>query len=238
MTRVDRVTRVILLERGRRGKIHPVLYGYLFSAIVGVALLGVALLGGHHDGDGGDAGDGGDGDGDQADAQGHHGGAQHPHFLSGLLSVQLWTCLLTFGGVTGLALRLVAHIGEPLCGALSAGVGLLAAVLVRGLWRRAALPTSSGTVSTAELVGQSATVILPFGKGQTGKIQLCAKGSTVDLLAMLSEGEDEALAAGEEVVILRLSDGTAQVVRPSALLPAASPPGSRQSTLARRLRDP
>ena len=52
---------------------------------------------------------------------GHHSGSDGldsgvPTALLWLMSIQLWTYLLAFGGLTGLLLRTVAKVGEPVAG--------------------------------------------------------------------------------------------------------------------------
>src|SRR5205814_2091731 len=81
----------------KRAKLRAVLAAYLFSLVVGGALLVASLVGGHHD-------------------TGHDGGAEHDatHDLAwSMLSVRFWTYGLTFGGATGVLLRLLAHAPEP-----------------------------------------------------------------------------------------------------------------------------
>jgi membrane protein implicated in regulation of membrane protease activity len=207
-----------------------VFYIYLFAAVAGCLLVGVSMAGigaGDGDGDGGDdahaLGDGqsdthaltdGQGGHDAADHggdHGHHGGA-----LSGLgaaagvlFSLQLWTYLLAFGGLTGLLLRTLAHVGEPAAGLCALAVGLGTGFTARKVMRRMTAIGDSGTVEQDKLIGTSAQVLIPADAGRTGKIRLLARGQTLDMLARASDGK--ALITGTEVVIVDMKDGIAEV---------------------------
>lgn len=177
-------------------------------------------------GGGADHGHGdGHGAGHAAAGAGHHGG--HASWAEGasalalfLFSLQLWTYVLAFGGITGLLLRLVAHVAEPMAGLCALGVGLGTAVTARKVLRRLSAGSDSGTVDGNRLVGSTAQVLIPAQAGGTGKIRLMARGQTIDLLARMPDGSP--LAEGAEVLILDLKDGIAEVTadlddRPRAL---------------------
>ncbi len=195
---------------------------YLFAAVAGCLLVLVSLMGGAHqdgsaDGDGApltdsahDATGAGSHDGHPAhEAAGHVAGLSAT--LGWLLSVQLWTYLLAFGGLTGLLLRTVARVPEPLAGGCALAVGLVTALGARAVLRRALGSSDSGMVSYDRLVGSSAQVLIPADPGGTGKIRLTAGGQLLDLLARASDGG--ALPAGARVSILDVRDGTAEVLR-------------------------
>jgi hypothetical protein len=201
-----------------------VLYIYLFASVAGGLLVLVSLFsGGHHDA-GTDAGGGGadsahlvghgDGVATGADGQPGHGAevaapAGLGAALGWLLSVQLWTYLLAFGGLTGFLLRTLAHVPEPLAGGGALAVGLGTALAARAVLRRVIGSTDSGTTSYERLVGSSAQVLIPAGPGSTGKIRLTARGQTLDLLARASDGGE--LVADGVVSILDVRDGVAEV---------------------------
>lgn len=212
--------------------IRGVLYIYLFAAVAGGLLVLVSLAsGGHHDNGGGDAGgdgvahgDGaahGDGvahghsdtpgnhDGDAAIGPGDGGLGAFGTAMGFFLSLQLWTYLLAFGGITGLLLRAVAKLPEPLTGLCAAGVGLGTALAARAILRRATGAVDSGTTATDKLAGATAKVLIPAAAGQTGKIRLESRGQTVDLLAHATDGA--ALTEGAEVLIVEVRDGIAEV---------------------------
>ncbi len=183
----------------------------------------LAVAGSHGSGGGADHGHG---DGHATPGAAHHGG-HAPSWAEGasalalfLFSLQLWTYVLAFGGITGLLLRLVAHVAEPMAGLCALGVGLGTAVTARKVLRRLSAGSDSGTVDGNRLVGSTAQVLIPAQAGGTGKIRLVARGQTIDLLARMPDGAS--LAEGAEVLILDLKDGIAEVTadlddRPRAL---------------------
>jgi membrane protein implicated in regulation of membrane protease activity len=216
-----------------------VFFVYLFAAVAGCLLVLVSLFGGgHQDADASAALDHASAD-MSADGAGHgrllgdgHSGHHDtagglPSALGWLLSVQVWTYLLAFGGATGLLLRLVAHVAEPLAAAGALTVGLGSAVTARLLLRRIVNSADSGTTSHDRLIGSSAQVLIPAAAGATGKIRLSARGQLLDLLARASDGGP--LTEGAPVSILEIRDGVAEVTRdddePGALAarPAARP---------------
>lgn len=207
------------------------LYFYLFAAVAGSLLVGVSVAsGGGNDGDAGGGGDSSDAHA-LTDGSGHaqapeqalttssgpgHMNLSHSHHGSGLgaaalqlLSLQLWTYLLAFGGLTGLLLRTLGHVGEPMAGLCALSVGLGTALTARKVLRGLAREVDSGTVDAERLLGATAEVLVPADAGKTGKVRLSVRGQTVDLLARASDGS--ALTAGAEVVILEVKDGVAEV---------------------------
>jgi hypothetical protein len=172
-----------------------VLFVYTGAAVTGLVLLAASLLGAGHGHDAGHA------------TSGDH---ESPPLV--LLSARVWTYLLAFGGATGLLLRFVAPVDEPLRALLAVGVGTAAAALARSLITRASRSGPSGTVQRADLVGRAAGVLVPFDRATTGKIRIRAAGSHIDLLA--TTDDPEPLRGGEEVLILELrEDGAAVVTR-------------------------
>ena len=176
------------------------LYVYVALAVVGLVLLGASIAGAGHD-VGHDASLGHD------DAS-----TEHSSPASALLSVRVWTYLLAFGGVTGVLLRLVGHEGEPLTGLVSVAVGVVAAAMARLVIGRASRAGASGMTQSRELVGRTASVLVPFAAGKTGKIRVRVAGGDVDVLATADDGE--ALEPRDEVLIVELREGgTALVTR-------------------------
>lgn len=182
----------------------------------------------------------GTGHGDGHAGAGHHGG--HSSWADGasalalfLFSLQLWTYVLAFGGITGLLLRLVAHMAEPMAGLCALGVGLGTAITARKVLRKLSASSDSGTVDGNRLVGSTAQVLIPAPAGGTGKVRLVARGQTIDLLARSNEGQP--LLEGAEVVILDLKDGVADVTADLDDRPPALPVGQSQSGTPAALAD-
>lgn len=196
---------------------------YLFAAVAGGLLVLFTLFsGGHHEAgpDGGPLLDDASAAhaGASADAGHHHGHGSAEAAAQGLgatfswlWSVQLWTYLLAFGGITGLLLRSVAGVAEPLAGGCALGVGLGTGLLARAVLRRVMASAPSGTTSHEHLVGSSAQVLIPAAAGGTGKIRLTTAGHMLDLLARASDGGE--LREGTMVSILDVRDGVAEVLR-------------------------
>jgi membrane protein implicated in regulation of membrane protease activity len=175
---------------------------YLGAVAFGLTLLVASLvMGGKDTGDG--AGDAGGGDGDHGD--GGHGDGGHAHGDIGLgwvpiTSFRFWVFLFTFGGGAGAALTwlgsstVVAAVGALGVGWLS---GTAAVAIVRSLTRHSV----SSELGAAELLGETATVILPIGPGKPGKVRVDVKGRTEDFVANVVEDGGE-LPAGTAVLIV------------------------------------
>jgi hypothetical protein len=173
---------------------------YLIAAITGGTLLIASLLTGHHGG------------GHELDHSGApaHDHAGHGSGIAGLvLSVRFWTYLFAFGGGTGLLLRLLAHLGEPLALLLSLGVGAASGAAVQIVMDRLS-QEAGGVVASRELVYKLGTMLLPAAPGQSSRVRVTINNQTVDLIAVT---DDISIAAREEVLILDVKDGVAHVTR-------------------------
>ena len=168
------------------------LYAYLFATVVGGVLLGVSVLGADHHGDAGDGGD-----------AAHDGEA-----ASALFSLRTWTYFLAFGGATGLLLTTLTGAGLVLTALLAASVGVTSSLTARVVIRHMLSSGGGGTVQQHELVGRSASVLVPADRGKTGTVRLQVKNSTVDLMAVCDEAD---LGPGDEVLIVDMKDGRALV---------------------------
>lgn len=186
---------------------------YVFSLVLGGILLAASVFsGGDHDGgdvDGGDADLGGDGDGGIDHHEPGHGDAAG--FAAMFLSLRFWTFFSAFFGLTGLVfdgLELLPSL--PSLGlALVLGFGIASgtATLMRFLGQ-----SDVGEVpGSHDYVGQTARVLLPFGKGDTGKVRLTLKGTLVDVLA--STDEEEPFRADERALVVEMQGTTAYVSR-------------------------
>jgi hypothetical protein len=171
-----------------------VLYGYVAAAVLGLMLLAASLAGAGHE-----------------HALGHDAG-EHPSPAFALLSVRVWTYILAFGGVTGAALRLGVHAGEPASAIAGVAVGVLAGAMAHFVIGSATRAGRTGTVRPADLVGRSARVVVPMAAGATGKVRVRVADADVDLLATTDGGEP--LDRHDEVLIVEVRpEGTALVAR-------------------------
>ena len=172
----------------------PVVYAYVSAAIVGLVLVAASLAGAGHE------------------HAGSHDLGEHPSPAFALLSVRVWTYFLAFGGVTGSALRLAVHAGEPSSAIAAGGVGVIAGAMAHLVIGRATRPGRTGTVRPADFVGRPARVLVPVAPGATGKVRARVAGADVDLLAT-TDG-DEALDLRDDVLIVEVRpEGTALVTR-------------------------
>jgi NfeD-like C-terminal, partner-binding len=181
---------------------------YIGALLFGGILIAASAFGaGEHPVDGFSAG--------AADA--HAEGAGHGSFIA-LFGFRFWSFAAAFFGVTGLMLR-VAHVGgAPVIGAVvGAGAGLGASVFFRKMTRE-----SVGRVAdVGALIGREGKLLLPVARAQQGKVRVAhPAGVHVDLVAETTD--DEALAAGTEVIIIEVRGLIAVVAR----APSASRGGS------------
>ncbi len=204
-------------------------YFYLFSALTGALLVAVSVFSGsdgaagHADTNAGLGDVHGDGEGD-GNWLGGLGSAAMLFF-----SLQFWTYLLGFGGLTGLLLHFLAHTPEPTTGCCALLVGLGTALAARKILRRLSTTGDGGTVEQEKLIGASAEVLIPAAQGATGKIRLMARGQTLDLLARTTESAG--LQEGTTVLILNIKDGVAEVTLEDLAEPKSQKP---QATAGKR----
>jgi hypothetical protein len=176
---------------------------YLFSAIVGAGLLAFSLLG---------VGD-------------HHAGHDHPVLadadhpgLGELVLALLRPRNFIFGfagfGLTGTVLTLLS--AGPLLTPLAAGgmgVGFFfLSHVVFTLLRRT--ETASDPVSDTQLMGERARVTLALEPGRAGRVACLLGGREVYLTARLAPSAPDRIPVGHEVVVVRVSNGVAEVATP------------------------
>jgi NfeD-like C-terminal, partner-binding len=193
-----------LLSSHVRG--HRVLALYIGSLLFGGLLIGASVLGaGDHPVDVHSP------DVTDAHAEGH-GAAR----LAALFGLRFWSFATAFFGVTGLLLHFIggAVVGAaaPVISAVvGAGAGLGASAFLGSMTRQ-----SVGRVGeAAALVGREGRLLLPVARAQQGKVRLALPaGAQMDLVA--ESGEDEALQAGAEVIIVEVRGTVAVVARAPA----------------------
>jgi hypothetical protein len=187
---------------------------YLFAAVLGGGLLLLSQLAGDH-------GDGSAGAHGDASDFGAHGPAE---LLFGFFRPRNFIFFLAAFGLTGTLLTLTGS-GGPLTLAFSALMGVLAMALTHGVftWLRRN-DTATDTVADADLEGGVGRVVLPVRPGERGRIACLVGDQEMHVTARLTEGAQEALELGREVVVIRMVDGEAEV---SALEPPPLPPASK-----------
>ncbi len=189
---------------------------YLISLIVGGFFVLLSIFGGgdhetdhelHIDVDG-------DLDGD-VDSGGFSGlDTDHELGFVDLLSIRALFLFAAFFGLSGTLLGAVGT-AEPLTAALSIFTGLSVGLGGNYLIKKFAYEQVSSQISSDDLKGRTAKVILPFGGVNNGKIQLEAGGKRMQLTAKMFEGEpDESLDLNDQVVVVRMDGRIAEVVKP------------------------
>jgi membrane protein implicated in regulation of membrane protease activity len=167
-------------------------YGYVFALVAGGILLGasVVLGGGDHD----------------AEVHGdvHGGDAAGDHAASAIDA-------LAFFGLTGVVLTLFELAPGWVTGFAAAGMGAAAGIGASLVIRKLSGRESNSAVGAADYVGKTATVMVPVGPGQLGRVRLTLKGSTVDVLA--STIDDATFATRDEVLVVEMDGTTARVAR-------------------------
>jgi hypothetical protein len=194
---------------------------YLGAVAFGLTLLVASLLMGGKDTGDGAGGDGADGDGGGDGADGDGGGDGHGeggHAQAGdiglgwlpFTSLRFWTFLLTFGGGAGAVLTWLGS-SSVVAGAGALGVGWLSGAASVAIVRSLTRHSVSSELAAAELLGETATVVLPVGPGKPGKVRVVVKGRTEDFVANVVEDGGE-LAVGAAVLIVAEGEGGSLVV--------------------------
>jgi hypothetical protein len=147
----------------------------------------------------------------------HAEGSTHGQLIA-LFGLRFWSFATAFFGVTGILLRFAGVPGSAgIAAVVGVAAGLGASVFFRKMTREAV-----GSVGDASaLVGREGRLLLPVGRAQQGKVRLARPaGGHVDLVA--EAGEDEALAAGAEVIVVEVRGNVAVVARAPATRPGAA----------------
>lgn len=154
---------------------------YVTLAIGGTLVLVSIALGGDHDHDV-DAG---------ADASvdaGHAGGFDAMDAWLPFASLRFWTFFAAFFGLTGTLLTSFELGGGAVTvGVLSGAMGYLSGVAVTAVIRKLKDEVVDSAVSSDDLMGEQATVMIPFGKGRDGKVRMNVKDRIVEALATTDE---------------------------------------------------
>jgi len=175
---------------------------YIVCLIVGGALVALSILGGGDT----DAAFDADAAGDVAEMDGE-GLAAAARFLS----FRDLVFFVTFFGLTGTLLTALG-IGPLLAAPFSVAVGVAAGALVHRVMVTLARTESGELADGAALEGTLASVVVGIDRKHQGKIAVNGGDHTFQLVACLHEqAEARRLRVGDEVVIVRVADGVAQV---------------------------
>lgn len=193
------------------------IYLYLFALVLGGILLGASML----------LGSSGSGAGHAEAELGHAelGHADHDHgleahdasggfesFLVAFLSMRFWTFFLAFFGLTGVVLDGFGLVTSSiLAGAIAVAMGAGSGAAAVWIMRRVRADDSNSAAHARDFVGKTGRVMVGFGPGQTGKVRVEVRGSTVDLLAVPID--ESTFAAKEEIIIVEMEGTRVKVAR-------------------------
>lgn len=135
-----------------------------------------------------------------------------------LKSFKFWTFFLAFFGLTGTIFTLLSLWANAIgVAALSAFMGLFAGLLISYLIYVGDRSTAGRVIGQDDFRNLEGKVVLPFGQGRRGKVQVRLQGRLIELEAVMFERDEEVVFNfDDECIILEVDNGVAQVV------PAAS----------------
>ncbi len=193
------------------------IYLYLFALVLGGILLGTSML------LGGSEGGADDGLAD-ADMEVEHGSDAHPvadghdasggfeSFLVAFLSMRFWTFSLAFFGLTGVVLNGFGLVTSTFVSAVIAtAMGVCSGMGAVWIMRRVRADDSNSAAHAQDFVGKTGRVMVGFGPGQTGKVRVEVRGSTIDVLAVPID--ETTFGTKEEVIIVEMEGTRAKVAR-------------------------
>lgn len=163
---------------------------------------------------------GGDADGDldmdadtdlELDADAELGAG--PGFID-LFSLRTLFLFAAFFGLCGVLLALT-DVSEVLRAVLAISTGAFVGLGGNYVIKRVGYAQISSTVTSVDMKGKSGHVVIPFGPTDKGKIVLRSKGQRLQLIARAFEEAEDSFEPGDEVVVVRVDGGIAEVVKPS-----------------------
>ena len=131
-----------------------------------------------------------------------------------LLSVRALFLFAAFFGLTGVVLDALGA-GGLYTALVAVLTGLVVGLGGNYFIKRVGYAHVSSNVTEGDLQGRTAEVLVPFEGARRGKISLVVKGHRMHLLARPLDAEVlEAYERGDEVVVVRMEGGVAEVVKP------------------------
>jgi membrane protein implicated in regulation of membrane protease activity len=151
---------------------------------------------------------------------GHGDGHSNAGAIAIFLSVRFWTFGLMSFGFVGTLLHFLGLAGSVMTLGTAAVVGVFSGVLASAAMRAIARAQTSSGGEADEAIGHIGRVLLPFARGQHGKVRIEVHGRLVDFIAST---DDERLDTGESVIVEEMRGTTAHVSRAGDSL-APKPP--------------
>ena len=193
---------------------------YLIALLVGGFLLAMSMLGAEKHGFDADMDVDADIDMDadadvDADADGDgdfHGSGGFDAVLAWLpfASLRFWTFFAAFFGLTGVTMTIGKFVSSYVGLGLAIGVGYVTGMGMTRVIKKLSTERVDSSLGSNDVVGSTASVVLPISKEDGGKIRLELKGRVIELLA---ETEDDVtLDRGQTCIVYGMKDDGAAVV--------------------------
>ncbi|MCZ6757696.1 MAG: hypothetical protein O7C39_05375 [Bacteroidetes bacterium] len=132
-----------------------------------------------------------------------------------LFSLRALFLFAAFFGLTGSLFTWFGGV-EPMTAILSTVTGMMVGLGGNYVIKKFAYEHVSSNVTIEHLRGKTGSVLLPFGSEDKGKILVVAKGQRLQLTARsLSDEADQSFEPGDEIVVVRINDGVAEVIKPN-----------------------
>ncbi len=129
-----------------------------------------------------------------------------------LFSVRTIFLFVAFFGLCGV-LQSFTELGEIPRLLISLAVGLTVGIGGNYVIKRVGYTQISSEVTSADLKGRTAKVIIPFDHTEVGKIVLVTKGQRMQFKARSFEATEEVYTEGEEVVVVRTEGAVVEVLK-------------------------
>ncbi|MCT7967706.1 NfeD family protein [Laspinema sp. D1] len=132
-------------------------------------------------------------------------------FILPFFSLKFWTFGSCFFGLTGLFLNwLRPEMAPDLVAKIAAGMGIFCGSTMVWSLRSLSQRYANSLTRSSDLVGFSATVLLPFNCESKGKVRVNIKGSNVEFMAFTDESRF--FNKGDRVLIVGLKNNRLWVV--------------------------
>ena len=134
-------------------------------------------------------------------------------FLPIFLSLRFWVFWLMAFGMVGTILHYLQLAPLLVIPFVAAATGLASGLFATWSFRALARTATQSGSSSSDAIGHVGKVLVPCTRAERGKVRIELRGQTLDYLATT---DDEALAAGELVLVEEMRDGTVHVSRAPA----------------------
>lgn len=125
------------------------------------------------------------------------------------LSLRFWTFFAATFGLAGVALTWLKLASSPVTLLTSIVLGVISGTGVAWLYRTLKRAQVDSSVSTRDIQGGVARVLLPIESTSEGKIRIASKGYVKDLRAITQDEKN--INIGEQVLILDIKNDIARV---------------------------